>query len=316
MKNLKGFSLIEMLIVVVMMGLVLAGVYKLFNDFYQSANIESKNIETEIEKVLTSNILEVDIIEAGVGLADDLNNKPVEWDGSKLIIRSVFNATNNFTDGWILVDCDNGSWSLISSKGNLTSSNFVYLDIVNKQFVANGTFGTCPAQKVMIGFPYTTGITSGCTTQFCNKITYSLSTTQPIKFCNPYTKNLLRKVGGSVQGTHIFDCVADFHVNFDYDSDGNGYVSSSEAGVSIPATDNATVIKNKLKAVNVFILLQEGKKDMNFRFNGNIVNGKLLFLDKNNNGACDLGDICFNLPYHYTHYRWKPVILKVNPKGL
>jgi type IV pilus assembly protein PilW len=316
MKNYKGFSLVEMLMVVAMFGLVLAGVYKLFNDFYKSSKIESKNVETEIEEVLTSNLLEVDIIHAGIGLADDLNNKPIEWDGSKLTIRSVFNATNNKTDGWILVDCDNGSWTLLASKGNVSAGNFVFLNIVEKKFVANGTFGVCPANEIMIGFPYYSGVASGCSTQFCNKITYSLSSTQPIKYCSRGTRNLLRKVGTSSSGTHIFDCVADFYVNFDYDSDNNSYISANERNVSIPSGDNATVIKKNLKGVNILLLLQEGKKDLDFRFRGTVVNGYFLFSDKDNNGACDAGDICFQLPDDYTHYRWKPVILKINPKGL
>lgn len=322
MKN-RGFSLIEMLIATFIFTMILSSLYTIFNNFFSNYKIETKNIETEVESVVNINLLKTDLIHTGLGLADDQNDEPINWDGSTLTIRSTLNATNNTTDGWILVDCTSG-WSKLSGDNISTGTDMVFLNASNKSFVANGSCGTCPSAEILLGFPYDSSVTSGCSTQFCNIIKYTLSTSQTVNYCNSYTFNLIRRTGSNAinntGGSQILNCVADFQVFFDYDSDDSGIIESDERNISIPSSDSISDIKNRLKAINVFILFQEGKKDINYNFANYItVSGynKVIFFDRDEDGSCDSDDVCLSLPTtSFKNYRWKKIYIKVKPESL
>jgi len=316
----KGFSLIELLIVIAIFGMILSSVYTVFNTFFKDYKVESRTIEAQIESVVNTNLIKVDLIHAGFGLADDTDDKPFVWDDSnrKLTIKSVFNATNSQTDGWCLVDCSSGSWNKLSGDNFTSGDSMVYLNCL-KEFVSNGVFGTCPTNDIVIGFPYDDNV-SGCTSsQFCSIITYSLSSSQTIEYCNPNTRNLLRRAGGNAinntSGSRVIECVSDFMLTFDYDSDGDGLVEDSEKDINIPSSDNASLIKKRVKAVNFYLLFHEGKVDPNYTFSGDIDGNYLIFKDLDSDGSCDTDDVCLNLPSNYINYRWKKLYLKVTPRG-
>ena len=159
------------------------------------------------------------------------------------------------------------------------STKVVWLDAKNdNKWVSNGTAGagTCPVNNaILLGFPYDDNVTNGCSTQFCNVITYTMSNSQDIPTCNPNTRKLLRKVGNS-NGNPILNCVADFDAKIKF--------------------DNSTNPKPIL--VNVYIVVQVGQKDRNYKFD---------------NSSLSKDGINFSLPSDYQHYRWKVIKLSVKP---
>ncbi len=322
-KNKRGFTLIELIIVIFILSLILVAIFSSYQNILMQYKQSIKQTQFSIQTVIDLNLLRLDVEHAGFGLASNLDNKPIEIpDNNKIIIRSTFNATNLITSGWITVYCDTSlNWNVLAESEDYTfypTTKLVFLRLTTKQFVANGNYGTCPeADDYFLGFPYFfNGSTpqNGCGKtppasgeQFCNIIEYSLSSNQNIKSCNPYTKNLLRRIGGealnNIGGAHILDCVADFKVYVDYDLNGDDKIEDSERNISIPLSDNSTLIREKLKSVNIYILAQLGKKDLNYIYNGNVNNGKI-----------DFNGIELSLPNNYEHYRWKVIFFKINPK--
>ena len=277
----------------------------------------SKEIESQIEKVVGLELLRLDLEHAGFGIGVDQTDLPLEWDETdkKLTIRSTLNNSNQQTFGWLMVNCSSGSWpeDYVDSRENTSNTNIVFLDVYSKNFVANMDFLTCPGSGIYLGFPVqdsvADGTGNGCFTQWCNIITYSLSSSQNISTCNPNTQNLVRKTGSSAlndgTGTPILNCVADFQVRFDLDTDGDNVVDSTNSD-SIPTT--ATDLRAQVRRVNVYILVQEGEKNSDFEYQNaqDCETGKCVYID----------EVELKLPEDYIHYKWKVIKLSVKPMNL
>jgi type IV pilus assembly protein PilW len=291
MKN-KGFTFIEIMVTLFILAIVLSAVYMTFNNSLFQYKEESKKTSTQMEKSVASNIIRLDLEHLGFGIGINETQPIISWDGTDLILRSTINTTNDNTIGWALVEWDNTTSTKLAGD-NLTSlQQVVWLDADNKSIKSNGTFGTNPGAGIYLAYPYkqVSGTpASGCTNQFCNKITYSLSTTaQSIDTCNPNTKNLLRKVGNGT-GEPVLDCVADWNILFLWD----GAISNI-----IP---NDSEIRDKLKRVDFYAVVQEGQRDRDYTYPSPTI---------------DIDGITLNLPADYEHYRWKVIKISVKPMGL
>ncbi|AEA34052.1 PulJ/GspJ family protein [Hippea maritima] len=272
----KGFTLIELMVAIFIFLLILTFIYATYTGILFNYKDIGKQLETQTQTVPALNILRLDIEHAGYGLASDEPNKPIEWDGTSLTIRSTINSTRNKTIGWELVKCDNSSFQVLSTEGSIdNNSKVVWIDAKNdNKFIANGTANTCPGNfDLLLGFPYEDNVSNGCSKQFCNQIVYSLSSDQNIPTCNKDTRNLLRKVGSS-NGEPILNCVGGFDVIID--------------NVSKPTL------------VNVYILLQEGQKKRDYNFGNSVLSEDSI--------SFDLSKIT-----DYQHYRWKVIKISVKP---
>lgn len=212
----KAFSLIELLVVLAIISILSTAIFSVFRKIVGDFNTEYQKLTSQIEFSSGIELLRADISHAGYGLANDLGLLPVETNATKdiLTIKGTIDITNKKTRGWILVDCRNGKFNvqLDSREIKLNTQNFVFLDI-NKNFVANGLYGTCPSNAILVGFPLDVNY-GNCNGQNCYQIVYKLSKTQNLNSCSQNTKNLLRVVGNG-NGEPIISCVKTFNVNVD-----------------------------------------------------------------------------------------------------
>ncbi|UOD34526.1 prepilin-type N-terminal cleavage/methylation domain-containing protein [Deferribacteraceae bacterium V6Fe1] len=308
MKINKGVTIIELLVTMLILGITLSAVYLTYISVLTDFKKQTKLTETQIEKGLGLEILRLDLEHLGYGIASDTNDKAIEYDGTTLTIRSTINSTNQDTFGYAIVDCTAGSNSTyrldqvveISADDNVTKTrDFVVINLDNFTFVENRPnlnlkttqlYTPCTDNATFMIFPYDNA-TSGCTGQFCNKISYELSTTQPLDTCNPNTKNLLRKVGSSA-GMPIINCVADFKARFHLDNNSDGIPDGNQTTLSINNSD-----MNKLKLIDIYLLIQEGQRDKNYT----------------SPNSYSMDGITFSLPAGYENYRWKIAKISVTP---
>ncbi|SDN21934.1 type IV pilus assembly protein PilW [Desulfonauticus submarinus] len=289
----KGVGLIEVLVSMAVILLILGITYKSYNTLLGGFKEETKSVETQIEKLTSLELIRLDIEHAGYGIASDTNDKIIAFDNSTktLTIRSTINNTDKSTRGYVLADCISNKWE--DRREDQTNNNLVYISLGNKTFVSNGVYNTCPGTDVYLGFPYETNAT-GCSSQKCSKIEYALSNNQDLDKCNPYTRNLQRLVGGGT--TPIVNCVADFQIRFELDTNDDGVIDN----ITTTAPTTNSDIRKQLKAVRVYLLVQEGQEDKKYNFTGNST----------------IDGINLQLPTDYQHYRWKVIKMIVKPLNL
>ncbi len=295
----KGITLVELLIVIAIIVVFFGIIYKVYTQTVKTSTQQSYVLKTQLETLTGLELLRLDLEHAGYGISKDETSNIIEWDKSsrRLVIRSILNNTNSKTQNWALVDCSSGSPKILSSGGNIEKKQpVVYLDL-DKSFVANSNLSTCPKNSLLLAFPYEGNISSGCLKQFCNKITYKLTNiTNSVSVCNPNTKNLTRAVGNS-NGFPLISCIADFLVTFDYDKNGNGIIESNERNQDLSTFSCNYKDCFKLKQINIYLLIQEGKKDLSYECSGNTT----------------IDGISLQLPPDYQHYRWKVIKLSIIP---
>ncbi len=301
----KALSLVELLVVLGMIVFVLSAVYVVYVKLFTGFRRESAIVTSQIETITNLDILRMDLQEAGFGIGSNCkcnctdyvcNNDclPIDFDKRKnaLVVRSTYNLTNKKTRGWGIVDCTS-NYTLLT--GNLPSgASLVFLALETREIMGNGTIGTCPSSGIFLVFPYDSSVASGCINQFCNKIEYYLSTssTAPAR-CATGTLTLMRKVGR--RAVPVFYCIADFKVRFRW----NGALVDPSTLSNISYEQE----KNNLQQVNVYLLVQEGKRDSNLVFIKNKISVDGVDLD-----LSDVPD--------YQHYRWKVIKISVKPMNL
>ncbi|RLJ71022.1 type IV pilus assembly protein PilW [Hydrogenivirga caldilitoris] len=331
----RGFTLIELLVTMVIIFIVLAGAYIAFTNLLRGFKRESKSIETQVETSVGLELLRLDIEHAGYGIGEDQPDLPVEVSNvatsdtlypnkEQLTIRSVMNNTNQSTVGWNLVDCSAG-YTRIAGDDIPSGTNVVFLGAGNREYIADGTVGTCPGSGFYVAIPYDNTVTGGCITQYCNRISYVLSNSQNLSTCHPNTRNLLRAVGDGA-GNPLLNCVADWRVRFDIDRNGDGSVDVYD-GVFNSTTDTNDLdldndglvtsqeVRSGLKKVNIYVLVQEGRIDPGFTFVNTVPCGT------SPSGACvrtdtGAGSLDLNLPVDFQNYRWKVLKLFVKAMNL
>ncbi|WP_457601000.1 PilW family protein [Hydrogenivirga sp.] len=336
----RGFTLIELLVTMSIIFIVLAGAYVAFTNLLGGFKRESKSIESQVETSVGLELLRLDIEHAGYGIGEDQPDLPIELNNittsdtlypnkDQLSIRSVLNNTNQSTIGWALVDCSTG-FTRVAGDSIASGTAVVFLGAGNREYVANGTYdegnaSSCPGSGFYVAVPYDNAVASGCSVQYCNKIDYVLSDSQTLNTCHPDTRNLLRAVGASA-GNPLLNCVADWKIRFDVDRDGDGTVDVYDAVYNSPTGSNdidldddgsvsASEVRSALKKVNIYILVQEGRRDPNFTFANTVscTTSASGFCVRTDTGA---GSLDLNLPNGFENYRWKVLKLFVKPMNL
>jgi len=315
MTSNKGFTLIEVLVTMIIVSVVISVSYYTFNQLLKNIRTEGHTVEATMDKIVGLELIRLDIEHAGYGISNDETCPVVRWrnsddtcdsvtDGDNLILRSTLNNTNLKTFGWLVIDCESGdNWSdhiVLDQRKDSSVNDLVLLDYRHQYaFTANGTSTSCPNSGNFIGFPFDdTGANACLGGQTCTRVVYTLSQSQPLESCQGDTRNLLRKVGNG-NGVPVLNCVADWDVRFWLDTDGDGSADTVTSGASLPA--DASTVRNQLKAISIFALVQEGYYDPKYQFDGNVT------VDDGNGG-----DVTLTFPAGCTscrNYHWKVIKL-------
>lgn len=306
----RGFTLIEMLVAMLIISIIMALSGNTFKRLLFGVSSESKITESSVDRILGLDLLRLDLEHVGFGFAVNTTAKPIEWTegppSRQLILRSTLNNSNQTTLGWSFINCT--SLTALSghkvSTGGSNPSNIVLLD-QDKNFVDNKLWSdNCPDTKIYFAYPYDNSVSSGCPggEQFCNQVTYDLSGTA-LNTCASGTSTLVRKIGASLSGDPIVNCVADFFVRFDRDTTDDGAIDTSDTQ-SLPVA-TADII-DQVKNIDVYILQQVGQKEVDFTFSGDITQG--LPGADTFDAATIAGITDFN------KYRWK--VLKLSGKPM
>ncbi len=340
MKRDKGLSIVELVITMFIVLLVLSGAYFTYTNLLKGFKQETISVETEIEKLVGTELLRLDLEHAGYGMGEDEPFFPIEWyedaslgsyerymESKKLIIRATLNNTNKKTYGWILFKCSSSSIPLkdsivVDSRLDKTNNSIVLLDD-RKKIASTSTdlklTDECPNEGVFLGFPIDRDYVNkvgkfDCRFQICHAVNYTFSTSNPLGDCNPNTKNLLR------EGKPILDCVADMKIQYWLDTNQDGKID--KVGSSPIELDNdhlnetknndfvdldgdgkitSPEIRKQLKLISVYLLMQDGKKDPEFVFDAP-------------SGYVETQDnVKLRLPPDFQHYRWKVIKITVKP---
>ena len=283
--------------------IVLTAAYQTYTQLLGDFVVESSSSEAQMETVVNTNILRLDIAHAGYGIRRDTSNdRPITWDNSSktLTIRSTINNLEEETLGWIL--CHNGN--RVQDNNDSSLNTYVFLD-QDKLYESHGS-SSCPSSGIHIGYPYDSGsaaATAGCSDQPCYGTTYELSSTQNLDDCADGTGNLQRSasvpVSGGTNWDPVISCVADWQVAFELDTTDDGMLDTFSTDVS-PLSVND--LYEQVEQVHVYALVQEGSYDRDFEFSGNrTVDGITL----DNSGVTN-----------FSHYRWKTMKLSVKPQDM
>ncbi|MCF8030673.1 MAG: prepilin-type N-terminal cleavage/methylation domain-containing protein [Desulfohalobiaceae bacterium] len=302
----QGFTLLELLVTMGILLIVITAAYQSYTRLLRGFVAESSSAEAQMEAVVNTNLLRLDIAHAGYGLARNLSNPPLEWSNSNrtLTIRSTVDNLEEATLGWIL--CSNGT--RVQDNDDAGLGTYVFLNS-NEQFVSFGNTN-CTAGGINVGYPYDTSDSqvtppgAGCTNQPCYRITYTLSSsTQSLEKCADGTSNLQRTTdpspfSGGVSWRPVINCVADWQVAFEQDTNGDGSMDTVTTSSVAFSPANATQVEQ----VHVYALVQEGSYERDYTFSG----------------STSMDGVTLNLPgtSEADHYRWKMMKLSVKPQDL
>lgn len=319
MKN-KGFTIVEILITLFIFSVVIGAVYITYTNLLKGFKKETSITESEIETLIANNILRLDVEHIGYGISKDETASMFEWNSNTktLVIRSTINNTNSETRGYLVLKCTAGSLQIQVDSRDDTTSKYVSVLDINKNFFDSGSISNntvnldskaCTDNYIYLAYPVRqevyNGSSNGCNTGLCEQISYFL-TGVDIKKCKVGNYNLIRRVGkGNTGGAPVMSCIADWDITVDLDTNGDGSVDLFETK-NIPVSNSE--IRNQVKKINIYILLQEGEYDPEFTFKAYVP------CPSNSTNKCvQVGDNVFlKLPSNFEHYRWE--ILKIPVK--
>jgi type IV pilus assembly protein PilW len=314
-KRIGGYSLLELVVAIaIIMLLLAAGVY-VYTKFLQGTFTEEEATEKRIEKLVSLEIMRLDLehVGYGVGKSKDYEYRIYDFDNENktLTIHSTLNNGDNKTIGWKLCDVQKDGTSVVKNVEE-DNSNFVFVN--SDGFVVDiTTTDDCPSDEygIYVGYPFSDKAVA-CKYEkddkeyyFCTEIVYYLSNSNLPKKCNPNTYNLLRKVNNANGGDPLLSCVADIKYTVDLDTDADGEVDT------VLDTNTSSLTGDQLrgytKKINVYILYQEAYSPNEvFQADGSDSKGNYLERD----------GIRLYLPDNYQNYRWKIIKLSVKPMSI
>lgn len=179
---------------------------------------------------------------------------------------------------------------------------------------------------------YLYGIDSGTILRPFNRSDYYVRRPETIpSMCADRTgvlyKATLNQSSGTFTEIPILDCVADMQVVFGWDmnedgvidtvSNADGTTANSSAGFSNThvkdTIKDAGLIRNRLKLVKIYLLVQDGRPDPNYKNTKDIIVGNKNLGEESLTKKYTVTDIEAN---KWSHYRWKVYRIVVDPKNL
>ena len=301
--NKKGFTLIELLIVSLMTGIVLSAVYVTYTRLYSGAKQLSKITESNIENIMSSEMIRIDIGSAGLGLgkyeetSDGDFLYPVGWDNETkaLQIFTTYDRAEPRSYGWIMLKCEEQGTEceLVDSSDTRESTHFSGLKAIDSLTgrLINFTEDTVSASdyRYAIGYPYD----SAAEEQFRTISYYMADTcdnnTRVSSRCAPGTSLICR---GNVA---MVDCAAGFAVYGGYEENQEIIYDTLE---NIIDDDPKNLLT--LRRLVLHILVQEGQFDRGYNFGDDVITKNLDFDIEGD----PMDQITFDIPPDGRKYRW------------
>lgn len=391
LKNRRGFTLTELIIVMVIFLIVIMITSVAFKTVINSSSQQSKSVETQIEGIVGLEVLRADLEQAGFGLpwtfqtavtyeeatilspvtfwpagvtpasfndagapgnapravlsgTTAFNKNAANIGSTYLVIKSILAVANDTSKKWTTVSFDKDNvkspprqWGdadrdltstervivvkddlmtkpptrqLMASASTVFSAPFWNYSTLTIPHLNGDTFevygvspDTNPATPLRMPFNRadyyvnrpTSGMPAGCaaSTGILYKSTVSHTT------------------GNLVAGMPLLDCVADMQVVYGLDTSGAGFVNDHRT----TPLSTAAEIREQLKEIRVYILAQEGRKDLSYSYPSTTVD-----VGESFDGGLTVMGRRFNLLTHigpdYKYYRWKVYTIVVRPKNL
>ncbi|MDD2337390.1 MAG: PilW family protein [Geobacteraceae bacterium] len=264
-----------------------------------------------------------------------------------LVLKGSSLASDNASQRWSYVNYSSvgSSKPKIWSSANLSAGDrvivlrraFTSTGYVNRLVYDTSTFYTTYSQNGFAtgtftpAYPqesfYLYGISTGNPRMPFNRSDYFVKRPASIpNYCADntgvlYKSNVLQN-NGTLDEIPVLDCVADMQVVFGWDLDEDGTVEAySDADGTTVNGGTSTVVKNtmkdselirnRLKLVKIYLLVQDGRKDPNFRNEKDILVGSTD--EQSLTKKYDVAAINSN---KWTNYRWKIYRIVVSPKNL
>lgn len=279
----KGMSLIELLVTIAIFTVVMAAVYTTFINLLRGYKQESKIIESQVAELLNTEIIRVDLLNMGLGVADDEVKVdgttpvyPATYDDTSIktiTINSTYDRNDPKTQGWLLLKCEGSAgsytcdvaktsddnaysdWSANYYSGiKVMDTNASYMGEFGDEVTYDNTYTFGDTMFYAMGYPY-----DSTKTEKFNSVVYTLGTTCGTitlpSNCHPSTKMLCR--GNDV----VAECISDIKFYFGYESGGNIVYTKALSG------DEHRAVKRAV----LYGVVQQGIKDKDYSFEGSAV---------------------------------------------
>ncbi|WP_136796600.1 MULTISPECIES: prepilin-type N-terminal cleavage/methylation domain-containing protein [Desulfosediminicola] len=308
--NHRAFTIVELLISMLVMSLVMAITYPPFIKLLTSTKVEASTAESHMDKITSLELMRLDLEHAFFGIGTNETNTPLIWDNTNkvLTIHSTLNNSNSETLGWLIFDCDANTTQLSSVvvEDQRSSSNtcmmildderkYEKLTRLSASCSGAGDPGCCPGKGIYMGMQVKNSTDLTCSSLRSTAISYKMSTSSTPDYCANHTSSMLRAVN-SGSGDPLLNCVADFTVRFDLDTNGNGQIDQAFTDTAPTSTSD---ILDRVKNIHVYMLAQIGKKDKNLHSQNDYSDGLVTL------SAGSITD--------YEQYRWKLIRISGKP---
>ncbi len=335
--NNRGFSLIEVLIVIGIFSVLMAAVSVTFSTQVRHGSREYRVAESEVELGIVKNLLERDIALAGYGLADDYGTtgfspRSVQRQtgpnalilmGTALGLNDRFGAPLHWTYATAAAPTFR-VWG-DSREDLLTNDRVILLEPNTEQILTQGAAtpwlfryngsgsnlrdsdGTVWASPTIGTLVY--GVDPGATQPYAT-VTYSLNAANLPSNCATGTSNLERAEswGGAAVTIPLLACTLSLQTAFGLDTNDDGTIDlwDNNAGAVASGYSQATLAK-RLKQVRVYLLVQIGNRDASYTYPAATVRvGDTLLAT----GA----DVPLNAEQR--RFRWRLVSIDVTPRNV
>jgi Prokaryotic N-terminal methylation motif len=140
--------------------------------------------------------------------------------------------------------------------------------------------------------------------------------------CNPGTgilfKGVVRQSDGKIVEYPLLNCVGDMQVDVELGDAANDAATTFSPGETFTsdASVDASAIRDQLKNVYVYILAQEGKKDLNYLYPNNAIQVGDPARPASSGKARDSAWMSATFGADWRNYRWKVYTIAVHPKNL
>lgn len=358
LRGARGFSLVELIVVMAIFVIVIMATSNAFNTLVTHSVQQTKLAESQTGGIIGLEMMRADLEHAGYGLPwsflatpnytePDLgagltdapsgvpravhigdNQGPAESD--RLVIRSTVAGTEAVAKKWTYATYSTTVKKWNTSEDLAAGEKVIVVRATNvdgiqgKQLIvtSGGAFSTTfpptgdfrPQSQSDLHLVYGLQPKDAAVARPFNRVDYYLEAPDPGQVpqsCAPNTFTLYKGIvnhGGTEDVTRypLLDCVADMQVIFGVDTSGDGEVDIHLNEVSALAQE----IRDQVKEVRVYILAQEGKKDLTFRYPNQKV--RLGDFDASLGSEFDLATIGAD----WRNYRWRLYTVVVNPKNL
>lgn len=353
MRDKKGVTLTELLVVLAIFSIVIAGVYGVYIAQVKHTAREHRVAESEMEIEIIKNFLERDMAMAGYGLADDY--APCTF--SPRAFGATDNTGSNGSDTITLMGTALGrlsrgaqGWTYITSSGvspptfkawndareDVKNGDWViYMEPSTKSLLTSG--GCASSAAWLFTYPSSPAtqrgtLVYGLHTENANfpyyAVEYRLGGTPPT-ICAPPASganavvSLLRaeskdNIPPLIQNREpVLDCVRDLQVAFGLDANEDGTIDCWDNGGVLAATYDNKVLRKRLKQARAYMLVQLGRRDPDKEV---YPSGQSFRVgeDPALAIACNGGTVGRNviLTDEQRRYRWRVVSLSITPRNL